>query len=100
MGSVSSFEIPKSLFLVIFFIMDQENEWDIVRPITIILGDPTTYHAWSQNITVFLMGHKLCHYVTSSIPKLVLIPKSKAKTDADASMTTVAEDDYEARLEE
>ena len=49
---------------------------------------------------VFLKGRKLQRYVTGSIPKLVPIPKSKAKTDADASMTTVAEDDYEARLEE
>ena len=49
---------------------------------------------------VFLKGRKLWRYVTGSIPKLVPIPKSKAKTDADASMTTVAEDDYEARLEE
>ena len=49
---------------------------------------------------VFLKGRKLWRYVTGSIPKLVPIPKSKAKTDADASMTIVAEDDYEARLEE
>ena len=79
--------------------MDQENERDIIRPITIILDGPTTYYAWSQNITVFLKGHKLCRYVTSSIPKLVLIPKSKATIDADVSKTIIAKDDYEARLE-
>ena len=59
MGYVSSLEVPKSLFLVIFFIMAQENEQDIVRPIIDILDGPPTYHAWSQNMTVFLKGHKL-----------------------------------------
>ena len=39
--------------------MAQENEQDIVRPITDILDGPPTYHAWSQNMTVFLKGHKL-----------------------------------------
>ena len=79
--------------------MAQENEWDIVRPIIVILDGPTTYHAWSQNMTVFLKGHKLWRYVTGLIPKPVPIPKSKGTTDADASKTTVAEDDYEAHLE-
>ena len=46
-------------------------------------------------------GHKLWRYVTSSIPKLVPLPPSKATTNADASKTTiVTKDDYEARLEE
>ena len=49
---------------------------------------------------VFLKGCKLWCYVTSLIPKPVPIPKSKAATNADASKTTVAEDDYEACLEE
>ena len=51
-------------------------------------------------MTVFLKGHKLFHYVTGSIPKPVSIPKSKAATDANVSKTIVAEDDYEACLEE
>ena len=80
--------------------MAQENEQDIVRPIIDILDGPPTYHAWSQNMTVFLKGHKLWCYVTGSIPKQVPIPKSKAATDADVSKTTIAEDDYEACLEE
>ena len=51
-------------------------------------------------MTVFLKGHKLWRYVISSTPKPVPIPKSKAATDAYVSKTTVAEDDYEACLEE
>ena len=80
--------------------MAQENERDNVRPITVILDGPTTYHAWSLNITIFLKGCKLWHYVTGSIPKSVPIPKSKAAIDADASKTTIVDDNYEARLEE
>ena len=49
---------------------------------------------------VFLKGRKLWCYVTGSIPKLVPIPKSKAATNANASKTIIAEDDYEAHLEE
>ena len=51
-------------------------------------------------MTVFLKSCKLWRYVVGLIPKPVPIPKSKATTDADASKTTVAEDDYEAHLEE
>ena len=80
--------------------MAQENERDIVHPIIIILYGPTTYHAWSQNMTFSLKGRKLWRYVTSSIPNPVPIPKSKAATDVNASKTTVVEDDYKARLEE
>ena len=28
--------------------MDQQNELDIIRPITIMLDGPASYHAWSQ----------------------------------------------------
>ncbi|KAL5862150.1 hypothetical protein ACOSQ3_003433 [Xanthoceras sorbifolium] len=80
--------------------MAQQNERDIIRPITIILDGPTSYHAWSQNMTVFLKGSKLWRYVTGSIPKPVPSPKSSATTAADASKTTVTVDDYEERLEE
>ena len=48
----------------------------------------------------FLKGRKLWCYVIGSIPKPVPIPKSKAITDADASKSTIVEDDYEACLEE
>ena len=80
--------------------MAQQNERDIIRPITIILDGPTSYHAWSQNMTVFLKGRKLWRYVTSSIPKSIPKPQSKATTTEDASKIVVTTDDYEERLEE
>ena len=55
--------------------MAQPNKRDIIRPITIMLDGPTSYHAWSQNMTIFLKGCKLWRYVTSSIlmpPRLLL----------------------------
>ena len=80
--------------------MAQQNDRDIIRPITIMLDGPTSYHAWSQNMTIFLKGHKLWRYVTGSIPKPVPNPKSKATTAEDASKTAVTVDDYEECLEE
>ena len=83
--------------------MAQENEWDIIRPITVILDGPTTYHAWSQNIIVFLKSCKLWRYVTGLIPKPKPVPlsQSKATANADTSKTTIViEDYYEAHLEE
>ena len=65
-----------------------------------MLDGPTSYHVWSQNMTVFLKGHKLWRYVTGSIPKPIPNPKSKATDVEDASMTAVTMDDYEERLEE
>ena len=56
--------------------MAQQNERDI-RPIIIMLDGSTSYHAWSQNMTVFLKSCKLWRYVTSLIPKPVPNPKSK-----------------------
>ena len=55
--------------------MAQQNEQDIIRPITIMLDGPTSYLAWSQNMTVFLKGRKLWRYVTGSIPKPVPKPQ-------------------------
>ena len=49
---------------------------------------------------VFLKGRKLWCYVIGSIPKPLLILKSKATTDTNVSKTTIVEDDYEVRLEE
>jgi hypothetical protein len=43
----------------------------ITHPITVILDGPTSYHAWSQNMTVFLKGRRLWRYVTGDIPKPV-----------------------------
>ncbi|KAL5804741.1 hypothetical protein ACOSQ3_031541 [Xanthoceras sorbifolium] len=80
--------------------MAQQNERYIIRPITIVLDGPTSYHAWSQNMTVFLKGCKLWRYVTGSIPKPVPSPNSSAIVAADASKTAVTVDDYEERLEE
>ena len=80
--------------------MAQQNERDIIRPITIMLNGPTSYHAWSQNMTVFLKGHKLWRYVTNSTPKPIPKPQSKATTAEVASKTAVTTDDYEERLEE
>ena len=80
--------------------MAQQNEQDIIRPIIIILDSLTNYHAWYQNMTIFLKGRKLWRYVTGSIPKLVPTLKSKAIAVEDASKTTITADDYEERLEE
>ena len=51
-------------------------------------------------MTVFLKGRKLWRYMTSSIPKLVPNPKSKATAAKESSKTAVTMDDYEERLEE
>ena len=80
--------------------MAQQNEQDIIRPITIMLDEPTSYHVWSQNMTVFFKGHKLWRYVTDSIPKPVPNPKSKATDAEESSKIVVTTDDYEERLEE
>ena len=80
--------------------MAQQNERDIIRPITIMLDGPTSYHAWSQNMIVFLKGRKLWTYVTGSIPKSVPNPKSKATAVEESSKTAVTTDDYEERLKE
>ena len=80
--------------------MAQQNERDIIHPITIMLDGPTSYHAWSQNMIIFLKGRKLWRYVTSSIPKPVPNPKSKAIAAEDASKTAVTMDDYKERLKE
>ena len=65
-----------------------------------MLNGPTSYHAWSQNMTIFLKGRKMWRYVTSSIPKPVPNPKSKATAAEDASKIVVTTINYEERLEE
>ena len=65
-----------------------------------MLDGPTSYHAWSQNMTVFLKGRKLWRYVTSSISKPIPNPKCKATAAKESSKTAVTTDDYEERLEE
>ena len=64
-----------------------------------MLDGPTSYHAWSQNMIVFLKGCKLWRFVTGSIPKPVPNPKSKATIAEESSKTAVTTDDYEERLE-
>ena len=80
--------------------MAQQNERDIIRPITIMSDGLTSYYAWSQNMTIFLKGRKLWRYVTGSIPKPVPNPKSKAIAVEESSKTAVTIDDYEEHLEE
>ena len=80
--------------------MAQQNNRDIICPITIMLDGPISYHAWMQNMTIFLKGSKLWRYVIGSIPKPVPKPISKATVAEDAFKTAVTVDDYEERLEE
>ena len=80
--------------------MAQQNNRDIIHPITIMLDGPTSYRAWTQNMTIFLKGSKLWKYVIGSIPMLVPKPISKATVAEDASMTAVTVDDYEECLVE
>ena len=51
-------------------------------------------------MTVFLKGRKLWRYVTSSIPKPIPNPKSKAIAAEDASKIAITMDDYKECLEE
>ena len=67
--------------------MAQQNERDIIHPITIMLDGPTSYHAWSQNMTIFLKGRKLWRYA-----------KPKATVAEDAFKIVVEADDYEECL--
>ena len=62
-----------------------------------MLDGPTSYHAWSQDMIVFLKGYKLWRIVTGSIPKPVPKPQSKATA---ASKTAITTDDYEECLED
>ena len=53
----------------------------ITHPITVILDGPASYHAWSQNLIIFLKGRRLWRYVTGDIPK----PVPGFITDSDSS---------------
>uniref|UniRef100_A0A2N9FNI5 Reverse transcriptase Ty1/copia-type domain-containing protein n=1 Tax=Fagus sylvatica TaxID=28930 RepID=A0A2N9FNI5_FAGSY len=82
--------------------MDSTSSHEITHPITVILDGPISYHAWSQNMIVFLKGHRLWRYVTDDIPKLVpgLVIDSDS-SDSDSVVETVVQvDDFEAHLEE
>uniref|UniRef100_A0A2N9GRJ3 Integrase catalytic domain-containing protein n=1 Tax=Fagus sylvatica TaxID=28930 RepID=A0A2N9GRJ3_FAGSY len=56
--------------------MGSTSGHEITHPITVILDGPASYHAWSQNMTVFLKGRRLWRYQVVQV------------------------DDFEARLEE
>ena len=84
--------------------MGSTSGHEITHPITVILDSPTSYHSWSQNMTVFLKGRLLWHYVTGDIPKpvprLVTYSGDKTKTSASIAKAVIPVDDFETRLEE
>uniref|UniRef100_A0A2N9HCJ2 Reverse transcriptase Ty1/copia-type domain-containing protein n=1 Tax=Fagus sylvatica TaxID=28930 RepID=A0A2N9HCJ2_FAGSY len=82
--------------------MGSTSGHEITHPITVILDGPTSYHAWSQNMTVFLKGRRLWRYVTGDIPKPVPGPVTDSdSSDGDSVAEAVVQvDDFEARLEE
>ena len=59
-----------------------------------MLDGLTSYHAWSQNMTVFLKCRRLWRYVSGSIPKPVPNPKSKATSAEESSKTAVTTNDH------
>ena len=61
--------------------MGSTSGHEITHPITVILDGPASYHAWSQNMTVFLKGRRLWRYVTGDIPK----PVPRSDTDSSSS---------------
>ena len=72
---------------------------EITHPITVILDGPASYHAWSQNMTVFLKGRRLWRYVTGDLPKP--LPRSDTESgSSNGDSVVVQPDDFEARLEE
>uniref|UniRef100_A0A2N9IJ59 Uncharacterized protein n=1 Tax=Fagus sylvatica TaxID=28930 RepID=A0A2N9IJ59_FAGSY len=52
--------------------MGSTSGHEITHPITVILDGPASYHAWSQNMTVFLKGRRLWRYVTGDIGVMLL----------------------------
>uniref|UniRef100_A0A2N9IYG8 Uncharacterized protein n=1 Tax=Fagus sylvatica TaxID=28930 RepID=A0A2N9IYG8_FAGSY len=82
--------------------MSSTSRHEITHPITTVLDGPASYHTWSQNMIVFLKGHRLWHYVTGDIPK----PVPRPITDSDSSDDdfgadiVIPIDDFEARLKE
>ena len=61
--------------------MGSTSGHEITHPITVILDGPTSYHAWFQNMIVFLKRRWLWRYVTGDIPK----PMPGLVTDFDSS---------------
>ena len=82
--------------------MGSTSGHEITHPITVILDGPASYHAWSQNMIVFLKGRRLWRYVTGDIPKSVLGSVIDSdSSDGDSIANAVVQlDDFEAHLEE
>ena len=82
--------------------MGSTSGHEITHPITVILDGPTSYHAWSQNMIVFLKGCQLWCYVTGDIPKSVpgLVTNSDSSDGDSVAEAVVQVDDFEACLEE
>jgi len=55
-----------------------------------VLDGLTTYHAWSQNMSIYLKGRKMWKFVTSKLLK----PKPLMDYDSEI------EDEFDAQLEE
>ena len=75
---------------------------EITHPITVILDGSAFYHTWSQNMTVFLKGHRLWYYVIGDIPKPIPRPVTNSDSSDDDSVadTVILIDDFKARLKE
>ena len=82
--------------------MGSTSSHEIIHLIIVILNGPISYHAWSQNMIVFLKGCRLWRYVTGDIPKLVpgLVTDSDNSNGDSVAEVVVQVDDFEARLEE
>uniref|UniRef100_A0A2N9H9U3 GAG-pre-integrase domain-containing protein n=1 Tax=Fagus sylvatica TaxID=28930 RepID=A0A2N9H9U3_FAGSY len=82
--------------------MGSTSGHEITHPITVILDGPTSYHAWSQNMIVFLKGRRLWRYVTGDIPKPMpgLVTDSNSSDDDFVTEAVIQVDNFEARLEE
>ena len=75
---------------------------EITHPITIILNGFTSYHAWSQNMIVFLKGRRLWRYVTGDIPKPVpgLVTDSNSFDGDSVADVVIQVDDFDACFKE
>jgi hypothetical protein len=82
--------------------MGSTSGYEITHPITVILDGLAFYYVWSQNMIVFLKGHRLWRYVTGDIPKPVpgFVTDSDSFDGDSVADVVVQVDDFEARLEE
>ena len=82
--------------------MGSTSGHEITHPITIILDGPASYHAWSQNMTVFLKGRRLWRYITGDIPKPVsgLVTNSDSSDGDSIADAIIQVNDFEACFEE